>query len=61
MDTSAMGLWWPAHLHRGKKAAGAAVRIMRGEAPGDIKTPTIGFSTPKFDWRADRFALALPP
>ena len=27
---------------------------------GDIKTPTIGFSTPKFDWRA-LFVLALPP
>jgi signal transduction histidine kinase len=39
---------------RSRKAADAAVRILRGEAPGDIKIPSIGFSTPKFDWREMR-------
>ena len=28
-----------------------AVRILGGEKAGDIKTPPIGFATPKFDWR----------
>ena len=36
---------------RSRTAAGAALRILRGEAPNDINTPPIGFSTPKFDWR----------
>jgi signal transduction histidine kinase len=35
----------------GQRAASAAVRIMRGESPGGIKTPPIEFGTPKFDWR----------
>jgi signal transduction histidine kinase len=34
-----------------RQAASAAVRILGGEAPGDIKTPPIGYSAPKFDWR----------
>jgi signal transduction histidine kinase/ABC-type uncharacterized transport system substrate-binding protein len=34
----------------GQQAAGAAVRILRGDAPGDISTPPIGFSSPRFDW-----------
>jgi signal transduction histidine kinase len=36
---------------RGKAIAHAAVRILDGETPGDIRTPPIGFGTPKFDWR----------
>jgi hypothetical protein len=33
------------------QAANVAVRIMGGEEPNRIKTPAIGFSTPKYDWR----------
>jgi signal transduction histidine kinase len=35
----------------GRQAAGVAVRILGGEAPGSFKTAPIGFVTPKFDWR----------
>jgi len=35
----------------GRQAAGVAVRILGGEAPGSIKIAQIGFATPKFDWR----------
>jgi signal transduction histidine kinase len=46
-------------------AASAALRILRGEAPADIKIPSIGFSTPKFDWREmQRWGISehrLPP
>jgi len=35
----------------GRQAAGVAVRILGGEAPGSIKIAPIGFATPKFDWR----------
>jgi signal transduction histidine kinase len=35
-------------------AATVAVRILGGEKAGDIKTPSIGFATPKFDWREMR-------
>ncbi|MGC2078107.1 MAG: hypothetical protein WA728_19145 [Xanthobacteraceae bacterium] len=35
----------------GRAAARATVRILDGETPGDIRTPPIGFGTPKFDWR----------
>jgi signal transduction histidine kinase len=34
-----------------EKAAGVAVRILAGESPGDIKTPPLGYSTPRYDWR----------
>jgi signal transduction histidine kinase len=34
-----------------EQAAGVAVRILRGEAPGEIKTPPIGFGSSAFDWR----------
>jgi signal transduction histidine kinase len=34
-----------------RQAASVAVRILRGEAPGAIKTTPIGFGTPKYDWR----------
>jgi signal transduction histidine kinase len=35
----------------GQQAASGAVRILRGEMPGDIQAPPIGYSTPRFDWR----------
>jgi signal transduction histidine kinase/ABC-type uncharacterized transport system substrate-binding protein len=35
----------------GKAAAHAAVRILDGETPADVRTSPIGFGTPKFDWR----------
>jgi signal transduction histidine kinase len=35
----------------GRQAASAAVRILNGEAPGEIDTPPIGPGTPKYDWR----------
>jgi hypothetical protein len=38
-------------LDAGRQAAEVAVRILGGEKAGDIKTPPIGFATPKFDWR----------
>jgi hypothetical protein len=34
-----------------EQAAGVAVRILRGEVPGNIKTPPIGFGSSAFDWR----------
>jgi hypothetical protein len=34
-----------------RQAASVAVRILGGEPPGDIKTPPISYSTPKYDWR----------
>jgi signal transduction histidine kinase len=35
----------------GKAAAHAAVRILDGETPADVRASPIGFGTPKFDWR----------
>jgi signal transduction histidine kinase len=35
----------------GRQAASVAVRILGGEAPGDVKTPPIGYATLKYDWR----------
>ena len=50
---------------RGQIAAGAALRILGGEAPADIKIPPIGFARPKFDWREmQRWGISerhLPP
>jgi signal transduction histidine kinase len=34
-----------------RATAHAAVRILDGETPGDVRTSPIGFGTPKFDWR----------
>jgi signal transduction histidine kinase len=34
-----------------QKAADAAMRILSGEVPNDIKTPPIVTGTPKYDWR----------
>jgi signal transduction histidine kinase len=38
-------------LEHGRQVASVAVRILGGEAPGNIKVPPVGFATPKFDWR----------
>jgi signal transduction histidine kinase len=35
----------------GQQAASAAMRILAGEAPGDVNTPPIKPGTPKYDWR----------
>lgn len=35
----------------GRQAARVDVRILGGEAPGDIKTPPLAFGAPKYDWR----------
>ncbi len=37
--------------NKSQKAASVALRILGGEAPGEITIPPVGFSTPKFDWR----------
>ncbi|MGZ9130658.1 MAG: sensor histidine kinase, partial [Candidatus Binatia bacterium] len=35
----------------GRQAAGVAVRVLAGEAPGSIQIPAIEFGAPKYDWR----------
>jgi signal transduction histidine kinase len=35
----------------GRQAAGAAARILAGEVPGDIQTPPIRYTAPRFDGR----------
>jgi ABC-type uncharacterized transport system substrate-binding protein len=49
----------------GQQVAEAAVRILNGERPGDIKISPVGFGTPKFDWREmQRWGISesrLPP
>jgi signal transduction histidine kinase len=35
----------------GRRAAEVAVRILKGERPGDIKTSPVGLGTPVYDWR----------
>jgi signal transduction histidine kinase len=35
----------------GRQAASVAVRILKGIAPSDIKTPPMGFGVPEYDWR----------
>jgi signal transduction histidine kinase len=35
----------------GRQAAGVAVRILKGETPGDVRTTPMGFGTPEYDWR----------
>jgi signal transduction histidine kinase len=48
-----------------RKAVAVAVRILRGEAASDIKTPPIGLGAPRFDWRELRRwgidEASLPP
>jgi signal transduction histidine kinase len=34
-----------------RQTADVAIRILRGEKPGDIKVEPVGFAAPKFDWR----------
>jgi signal transduction histidine kinase len=34
-----------------RQTADLAVRLLRGEAPSDLRMPPVGLSTPKFDWR----------
>jgi signal transduction histidine kinase len=52
-------------LEAGRQTAEVAVRILGGEKPSDIKTPPVGFGTPKFDWREmQRWGISesrLPP
>jgi signal transduction histidine kinase len=35
----------------GQRMAEAAVRILRGESPGDIKMPPVAAGAPQYDWR----------
>jgi signal transduction histidine kinase/ABC-type uncharacterized transport system substrate-binding protein len=48
-----------------RTTAAAAVRILGGEKPADIKVPPIEFSAPKYDWRQlQRWSISesrLPP
>lgn len=48
-----------------RQTAAAAMRILGGEKPGDIKTPPVGFAAPKFDWKEmQRWGISesrLPP
>jgi signal transduction histidine kinase len=48
-----------------RDTANIAVRLLRGEAPSDIRMPPVGLSTPKFDWREmQRWGISesrLPP
>jgi signal transduction histidine kinase len=37
-----------------EKTVNAAIRILGGEKPGDIKIEPIGFASPKYDWREIR-------
>src|SRR5258708_24045537 len=38
-------------LEGGRITAAVAMRILDGEKAGNIKTPTITYASPKFDWR----------
>ncbi len=38
-------------LQLSQRTAEVAIRILGGEKPGEIKTPPLGFATPKYDWR----------
>jgi hypothetical protein len=48
-----------------QESAAVAVRILRGETPGSIKTPPLGLEAPMYDWRElQRWNIAetrLPP
>jgi hypothetical protein len=35
----------------GRRMAGAAVRILSGESPGDLKIPPVAMGAPQYDWR----------
>jgi signal transduction histidine kinase len=38
-------------LEAGQRTAEVAIRILAGEKPSDIKVPSVGMASPKFDWR----------
>jgi len=48
-----------------RRSAAAAVRILNGDSPSSVKTPTVGASAPKYDWRElQRWKISealLPP
>jgi signal transduction histidine kinase len=48
-----------------RKTVNAAIRILGGEKPGNIKVEPIGFASPKYDWREmQRWGISesnLPP
>lgn len=48
-----------------KRAAAVAMRVLSGEKPGDIKTPSSNFELPRYDWRQlQRWKISqrlLPP
>ena len=48
-----------------EKTVNAAIRILGGEKPGDIKIEPLEFATPKYDWREmQRWGISesnLPP
>jgi signal transduction histidine kinase len=48
-----------------RRAVGVAMRILGGEKPGDIKTPSSTFAPPRYDWRQlQRWKISealLPP
>lgn len=52
-------------LEASQRTAEVAIRILGGEKAGEIKTPPVGFGTPKFDWRQlQRWGISesrLPP
>ena len=49
----------------GQRAAGVAIRILAGDGPGEIVTPSAGFGPPIYDWRElarwNISEAALPP
>ena len=49
----------------GRQTAAAAIRILSGEKPGEIKVPPVQFASPVFDWREmQRWGISensLPP
>ncbi len=52
-------------LEEAQETAAVAIRILNGEAPGDIKVPPTRFAAPRFDWREmQRWGISeknLPP
>ena len=48
-----------------KRAAAVAIRVLGGEKPGEIKTPSSNFAAPRYDWRElQRWKISerlLPP
>jgi C4-dicarboxylate-specific signal transduction histidine kinase len=49
----------------GRQTAAAAIRILNGEKPGEIRPPPVQFASPMFDWREmQRWGISenrLPP